>query len=124
MRTPREGFSPAFSTSAAALPSGKASCWSTIRERRSGTENSTPSMPPRPEIASTHQKLKSFQNPIMTSAGMVKITPDASEVPAEPPVCTTLFSRMPPPPRARSTAIETTAEGMADAMVMPAKRPR
>ena len=52
---------------------------------------------------------------MITSAGTVKITPDAIEVPAEAPVCTMLFSRMPPPPSARSTAIETTAAGMAEA---------
>ena len=61
---------------------------------------------------------------MITSAGTVKITPEAIEVPAEAPVCTMLFSRMPPPPSARSTAIETTAAGIAEAMVMPANRPR
>ena len=49
------GLSPARSTSAAALPSGKGSGFSTIIVRRSGTENSTPSNPPRPAIASTHE---------------------------------------------------------------------
>ena len=58
---PRPGFSPALSTSAAALPSGNARFCSTISERRSGTENNTPSTPPRPAIASTHEYLKSFQ---------------------------------------------------------------
>jgi hypothetical protein len=47
----------------------------------------------------------------------VKITPAAIEDPAEAPVCTMLFSRMLPPPSTRSTAIETTAAGMAVAMV-------
>ncbi len=75
-------------------------------------------------MATTHRKSKSSQKPRITSAGIVKITPDASEAPAEPPVCTMLFSRIPPPPSIRSTAIETTAAGMADAIVMPAKRPR
>jgi hypothetical protein len=59
--TPSFGFSPARSTSAAALPSGNAICWSTISERRSGTENNTPNNPPRPAIAHTHQYLKSGQ---------------------------------------------------------------
>ncbi len=121
---PCDGFSPVRSTSAAALPSGNVSCWSTMSERRNGTENNTPSTPPRPDIASTHQKLKSFQNPRMTSAGIVKITPDARDVPAEPPVCTMLFSRMPPPPSAFSTAMDTTADGIADAIVIPANNPR
>jgi len=52
---PGPGFSPAFSTSAAALPSGNGSGSSTIMVRRSGTENSTPSRPPRPAIASTQE---------------------------------------------------------------------
>lgn len=52
---PGPGFSPALSTSAAALPSGNGSGSSTIIERRSGTENSTPSRPPRPAMASTHE---------------------------------------------------------------------
>jgi hypothetical protein len=54
----------------------------------------------------------------------VKITPEAIDVPADAPVWTMLFSRMPPPPSARRTAIETTAAGMADAIVMPANNPR
>ena len=122
--TPCAGFSPVLSTSAAALPSGNASPWSTISARRSGTEKNTPRMPPRPAIASTHMYRKSCQWPSITSAGIVKITPEAIDEPAEAPVCTMLFSRMPPPPSTRSTAIETTAAGIADAMVMPAKRPR
>ena len=60
----------------------------------------------------------------MTSAGIVKITPEAIDEPAEAPVCTMLFSRMVLPPSMRSTAIDTTAAGMAEAMVMPANRPR
>ena len=58
------------------------------------------------------------------SAGRVKITPEAMEAPAEAPVETILFSSMPPPPSTRSTAIDTTAAGMAEAIVTPAKRPR
>jgi hypothetical protein len=50
--------------------------------------------------------------------------PVAVEEPAEPPVCTMLFSRMPPWPSTLSTAIDTTADGIADAMVMPANSPR
>jgi len=58
---PGPGFSPALSTSAAALPSGNGSGSSTIIERRSGTENNTPSKPPKPAIASTHEYRKSCQ---------------------------------------------------------------
>jgi len=59
-----------------------------------------------------------------TSAGTVKITPAAIEDPADAPVCTMLFSRMCPPPSTRSTAIDTTAAGIAVAIVSPAKSPR
>lgn len=59
----------------------------------------------------------------MTSAGIVKITLEVIDEPAEAPVCTMLFSRM-PPPNVLSTAIEITAAGIAEAIVMPANRPR
>ena len=55
---------------------------------------------------------------------MVKMTPAAMELPAEAPVWTMLFSRMCPPPKTRNTAMETTAAGIADAIVMPANNPR
>ena len=122
---PWAGLAPAFRTSAAACPSGKLICCSTTRERRSGTEKRSPKSPPRPAIASTHQKSNSCQTPRNMSAGSVqKITPEAMEQPADAPVATMLFSRMPPPPRTRSTAIETTAAGIAEAMVTPAKSPQ
>ena len=47
-----------------------------------------------------------------------------AEAAAEAPVCTMLFSRMWPPPKACSTAMETTAAGIAEAMVSPANSPR
>jgi hypothetical protein len=75
-------------------------------------------------MASTQEYLKSSQYPRMTNAGSVKITPDAMEEPADAPVCTMLFSRMPPPPSTRSTAMDTTAAGIAEAMVRPANNPR
>ena len=43
------------------LPSGNGSGSSTIMVRRSGTENSTPSRPPRPAMASTQEYWKSCQ---------------------------------------------------------------
>ena len=61
---------------------------------------------------------------MITSAGSVKITPAEIDAPADAPVCTMLFSRMCPPPNSRSTAIETTAAGIAVAIVSPANRPR
>ncbi len=75
-------------------------------------------------MASTQRYRKSVQCPRMTSAGTVKITPDAMLDPAEAPVWTMLFSRMLPPPSTRSTAIETTAAGIAEAIVSPANSPR
>ena len=46
------------------------------------------------------------------------------EAAAEAPVATMLFSRIVPPPSRRNTPIDTTAAGIAEAMVRPAKRPR
>ena len=60
----------------------------------------------------------------ISSAGSVKITPVAIDVPAEAPVATMLFSRMCPPPSSFSTAIDTTAAGIAEAIVIPANSPR
>src|SRR5215467_7998688 len=60
----------------------------------------------------------------MISAGIVKITPAAIDDPAEAPVCTMLFSRIVPPPSRRNTPIDTTAAGIAVAMVRPANKPR
>ena len=54
----------------------------------------------------------------------MKITPAEIDAAADAPVCTMLFSRMCPPPRSLSTAIETTAAGIADEMVRPANKPR
>ena len=51
-------------------------------------------------------------------------TPEAIDEPADAPVCTMLFSRIVLPPSTRSTAMDTTAAGIAEAMVMPANRPR
>ena len=52
------------------------------------------------------------------------MTPEAIDEPADAPVCTMLFSRMPPPPSARRIAIDNTAAGIAEAIVIPAKSPR
>src|ERR1041385_8999686 len=55
---------------------------------------------------------------MITSAGMVKITPAAIDAAADAPVCTMLISRIVPTPSARSTAIDTTAAGIAAAIVI------
>ena len=61
--------------------------------------------------------------PRKISAGRVKITPPATDSPAEPVVCTMLFSRMVARPRARSRLMESTAMGMEAETVRPARRP-
>ena len=54
----------------------------------------------------------------------MKITPAASDSPAEAMVCTMLFSRMFELRQSRSTAIEITAAGIDAATVSPANIPR
>ncbi len=58
------------------------------------------------------------------SAGIVKTTPPATDSPADPIVCTMLFSRIVEPPRRFSTEIASTAIGMEALTVSPARRPR
>ncbi len=106
------------------MPSGNVSCCSTISERLRGTVNSTPSKPPRPAITQTHQYSNSCQYPRMISAGKVKITPAASDSPAEAEVWTMLFSRMFDSRNSRSMAIEITAAGIEADTVIPANSPR
>ena len=55
---------------------------------------------------------------------MVKMAPEATDVPADAMVWTMLFSRMVRRRKALSTASETTAAGMLAATVRPAFRPR
>ena len=57
------------------------------------------------------------------SAGRVKITPPATDSPAEPVVCTMLFSRIEALPKARKMLMERTAMGMEAATVNPARKP-
>ncbi len=54
-----------------------------MSERRSGTVNSTPSKPPSPAMTLTHAYSKTSQYPRMINAGNVKMTPAASDSPAE-----------------------------------------
>src|SRR5215216_2829811 len=58
------------------------------------------------------------------SAGIVNTTPAASDSPAEPIVCTMLFSRIVEPPSRFSTEIASTAMGMEALTVSPARSPR
>ena len=58
-------------------------------------------------------------------AGMVKIAPAATDSPAEPMVCTMLFSRMESRRRiTRMIPMEITAAGMDAEIVMPTISPR
>ena len=59
------------------------------------------------------------------NAGIVKMEPAASDSPAEPMVCTMLFSRMESFFMIiRITAMEITAAGMEADTVMPTRNPR
>ena len=58
------------------------------------------------------------------SAGIVNTTPPATDSPAEPMVCTMLFSRMVEPPKRFSTEMASTAMGIEADTVRPARRPR
>src|SRR6476646_2901701 len=58
------------------------------------------------------------------SAGIVKTTPPAIDSPADPIVCTMLFSRIVDPPRRFSTEIASTAIGIDALTVRQARRPR
>ena len=54
---------------------------------------------------------------------MEKITPAAADSPADPVVCTILFSRMVERPNARKMLIESTAIGIEADTVNPARNP-
>ena len=84
--------------------------------------NSTPIQPPI--IASRKMREYSSEKPRKMSAGRVKMTPAATDSPAEPVVCTMLFSRMVPRPKTRRKLMESTAMGMEADTVRPARRPR
>ena len=58
------------------------------------------------------------------SAGIVNTTPPATDSPAEPIVCTMLFSRIVEPPSLLSTEMASTAIGIDALTVRPARRPR
>ena len=87
-------FAPALSTSAQAVPSGYFNspwCW-TINARRSGIIIRIPSNPPSKPTSMTRPISRS--KPRIMIAGMVTPRPKAMDSPAEPAVCTMLFSRM------------------------------
>ena len=85
--------------------------------------NSTPSVPPRSARKKTRQYSVLREKPRKISAGIVKITPAAADSPAEPVVCTMLFSRIDERPNARKILIDSTAIGIDADTVRPARRP-
>src|SRR5690348_16090309 len=89
--------------------------------RRSGIINSTPSHPPSSAKKKTLQYCSG--NPRKMSAGKVKITPPAMDSPAEPVVCTMLFSRTVALPNARRMLMDSTAIGIDAETVSPARKP-
>src|ERR1700723_4149075 len=117
--------SPAPSTSAQAVPSGnvRLPCSFTINCRRSGIMNSTPNHPPSSASGKIRQNVNSDPNPKNISAGIVNITPAASDSPADPVVCTMLFSRIVERPNARRILMDKTEIGMDADTVSPARNP-
>ena len=80
--------------------------------------------PRKPPIkARIRMREYSRPKPRKISAGRVKITPPATDSPAEPVVWTMLFSRMDDFPSARRTDMDRTAIGMEALTVKPARRP-
>ena len=97
-----------------------------MRKRRKGIMKRTPMRPPA--IASVVIWRRFGATPQRNSAGSVKITPEATELEAEPTVCARFASRMLPScpnrPSTRKAATVITATGIEVEMVSPARRPR
>jgi hypothetical protein len=81
-------------------------------------------MPPKPAMRVVCTKSNCVHVPSSTSAGIVKMTPAASDSPALAHVCTMLFSRMFERGNRRRIPIEITAAGMEADTVRPANSPR
>ena len=74
-------------------------------------------------MATDCQNGNSSHQPIITRPGRTKMI-ELMAPPTEATVCTVMFSQMVEVRNARSTAIEITAAGMAEAKVRPTSRPR
>ena len=85
--------------------------------------NSTPSQPPISARKNTRQYSVFSEKPMKISAGKVKITPAATDSPADPVVCTILFSRIVDLPNARRIEMDSTEMGIDAETVSPARRP-
>ena len=79
--------------------------------------SSTPRMPPTTATTATLPMVRSY--PSRRMAGRVKTMPAAMDSPAEPVVCTMLFSRMVDFPRVLKKATASTAIGMEADTVRP-----
>jgi hypothetical protein len=85
----------------------------------------TPRVPPKIARIVICRYRKKFSPPERKrSAGTVKTTPAATDSPAEPIVCTMLFSRIVDLPIFLKTAIASTAIGTDAETVRPARRAR
>ncbi len=116
--------SPALMISAHAVPSGKRrfSCSFTIRYRRRGIISKTPRAPPVNAIKSVNDVLRG--KPRKINAGMVNTTAAATDSPADPTVCTILFSRTVFPLIFFRMVIAMTAMGIDAEVVSPTLSPR
>jgi hypothetical protein len=85
--------------------------------------NKTPSHPPSSASGNTRQNVNSEPKPRKISAGIVNITPAARDSPADPVVCTILFSRIVDRPKARKMLMDKTEIGIEADTVNPARNP-
>ena len=85
--------------------------------RRSGIISRVPITAPTTATIATFPMLRSY--PISRMAGSVNTIPAAMDSPAEPVVCTMLFSRIVDRPSVRKNATERTAMGIEADTVSP-----
>ena len=88
---------------------------------------STPRSPPNAAITEIWTRSTTIVGSVRCQtkrAGRVKITPAATDSPADPMVCTMFASRIDPWRRARKMATAITAAGMDAETVNPTRRPR
>ena len=120
---------PAFKTSAHAVPSGylRKPCCCTMSARRKGIIIRMPMSPPK--TATSMTRVISRSKPRIIIAGIVTPRPKAILSPADPAVCTMLFSSMvasrsPIFESTRKSVMEMTATGMEALTVSPTLRTR
>ena len=98
-------------------------CSFTMNARLSGIIIRMPKMPP--SEATTITRIGDMSNPSSISAGIVTPTPNAIDSPADPAVCTMLFSRIVARRKtgireiARNNVIDSTATGIDADTVIP-----